>query len=121
MADPPPLRVLACWDHDQATIAVGGELDLATAPEALRCLAETLGKNPRRLVLDLAGLTFMDTQGVKLIARARQGLPAGHEVIVRANPSIHRVLTITGMHHVCMIEGGQRSSASGDMADPSAP
>ena len=44
--------------------------------------------------------------GVKLIARARQGLPAGRDVIIRdPNPCVHRMLALTGIDQVCIIEG----------------
>ena len=106
MKNPPELSVLARWDHDLATIVLRGELDITSAPRAQRCLAAVLSKNPCRLVMDVAGLAFMDTQGVKLIARARQGLPAGRDVIIRdPNPSVHRMLALTGIDQVCIIEG----------------
>jgi anti-sigma B factor antagonist len=106
MKTPSELSVLARWDHDLATIVLRGELDITSAARAQQCLAGVLSRNPCQLVVDLAGLKFMDTQGVKLIARARQGLPAGRDLIIRGpNPSVHRVLTLTGIDRVCIIEG----------------
>ncbi len=106
MQNPPELSVFARWDHGLATIVLQGELDITSAPRAQQCLAGILGKNPSRLVIDLAGLSFMDTQGVKLIARACQGLSAGRVVIIRGpNPSVHRVLTATGIDQVCIVDG----------------
>ncbi len=122
MDAPSLLTVLARWDGQRATIILRGELDITTAPHALRLLAETLGKKPSSLTLDVSELTFMDTQGVKFIARARQGMPAGSGVIIRRpNASVHRVLAITGIDQLCTIDGqrlppltavGTRQSAS---------
>lgn len=102
----PPLTVTVCWGHDhEAILTLCGELDLVTAPDALRFLTEALDKDPKRLIFDLARLSFMDSQGVKLVVRARQGLPSGRPVIIRSpGPSVLRVLQLTGLHHVCTIE-----------------
>ena len=105
MKNPSPLSVFARWDQDLATIVLEGVLDITSVPEAEWCLAGILSKHPSRLVVDLAGLTFMDTQGVKLIARAHRGLAGGHSVVIRGpNPSVHRVLTVTGIDQVCTLE-----------------
>ncbi|MGE5132195.1 MAG: STAS domain-containing protein [Gemmatimonadota bacterium] len=106
MKNPSELSVLARWDHDLATIVLRGELDITSASRAERCLAGVLSRKPCRLVVDVAGLAFMDTQGVKLLARARRGLPAGRDVIIRdPNPSVHRMLALTGIDQVCIVEG----------------
>ncbi len=106
MKNPSPLSALARWDKDLATLVLEGELDVTSAPEAEWCLAGILSKHPSRLVMDLAGLTFMDAQGIKLIARARRGLPGGRSLVICGpNPSVRRVLTVTGIDQVCTIQG----------------
>lgn len=121
MDAPSLLTVLARWDHHRATLVLRGELDITTAPQALALLAETLGKNPRSLTLDVAELTFMDTQGVKLIARARQGMPAGSDVVIRRpNASVHRVLTITGIDRLCTIDARRLPPLPGGVTSRSA-
>jgi anti-anti-sigma factor len=77
-------------------VHVAGELDMATAPELERTLRERL-LLARQVVLDLRGVTFMDTRGVYVIveatARARQ---AGRRlVILRGPPPIDRVFALT--------------------------
>ena len=121
MDAPSLLTVLTRWDHERATLILRGELDITTAPHALRLLAEVLGQKPRSLTLDVAELTFMDTQGVKLIARARQGLPAGAGIVIRRpNASVHRVLAITGIGQLCTIDGQRLSPLPGGMTSQSA-
>jgi stage II sporulation protein AA (anti-sigma F factor antagonist) len=57
------------------TIGAEGEWDLAGKPTALRTVATVLDRSPERVVLDLSGLTFMDSSGVhaaiQLAARSR--------------------------------------------------
>jgi anti-sigma B factor antagonist len=82
---------------DAAWVHVGGELDVATAPE----LEHTLGDprlRARLVVLDLRELAFIDAAGVRAIVgasvRARQ---LGRRlVLVRGNPNVNRMFTLTG-------------------------
>lgn len=85
---------------DVATIALTGELDVAGSAlleqEIERVAADHA---PRTLVLDLSGLDFMDSTGLRLVvladARARE---AGRRfVLVRGVADVHRVFEITRM------------------------
>ncbi|HVV09476.1 anti-sigma factor antagonist [Amycolatopsis sp.] len=56
--------------RDITVLAIEGELDLATAPQAEALLLPRLtGTGP--LVLDLSGLTFLGAAGLNLLLRAR--------------------------------------------------
>jgi len=114
MKKPSQLKVSARWNRDRATMVLRGELDIVSEPQAQRCLAGILSQNPSRLVMDLSGLTFMGSQGLTLIARAHHDLPAGRDLIIRgASPSIRRMLAITGIDQVCIIDGQQLPPAPG--------
>jgi anti-sigma B factor antagonist len=66
-------------EHGQdghATIAVDGELDLATALELRRDVAELLGSGVRHLVVDLAGTSFLDSSGLGALLWAAHRLEA---------------------------------------------
>lgn len=55
-----------------------GELDHHGARNALRELELSIDAAlPKKLVLDLAGVTFMDSSGIALILRASSGCSAG--------------------------------------------
>lgn len=80
-----------------ACIHLSGELDLAGAPRLERIIADAEGRE-LTIVVDLRGLTFIDSSGVHLIAdastRARR---AGRAlVVVRGRPQVDRVFTLTG-------------------------
>jgi anti-anti-sigma factor len=84
-----------------------GELDLDTAHELEDELALTRDERCRRLVLDLRGLRFMDSTGLRLVIRwdtlARQD---GFEfAIVPGIDVVHRVFRLTGMdQHLAVAE-----------------
>ena len=58
-------------------LAVRGEVDFLSAPQLAASLDELVGASPRRLLVDLAGTTFMDCAGARVIAEARLALPRG--------------------------------------------
>jgi len=85
-----------------------GELDRASAgrvEEALGRLAQPSA--PRRVVLDLRDLTFLDMAGLRTILRANErGRAEGFEVsVVRPRGSASRVFTLTRVgQELSMIE-----------------
>jgi anti-sigma B factor antagonist len=83
-----------------AVIAATGELDLSGA-QVLEAELERLEAEPElgTVVLDLRGLEFMDSSGLRLVVladmRARE---AGRRfVLVRGPETVHRVFEITRM------------------------
>jgi anti-anti-sigma factor len=98
---------------ETATVAIRGELDLATMPQLSQRLAQVLADGPQRLVLDLAGVTFIDCASARLITSAGRHLPAGARPGIRL-PSmvVRRVLALTDLaDHLDMglTDGGQGS------------
>jgi anti-sigma B factor antagonist len=83
-----------------AVIALAGELDLSGAPaldeEITRLAAED---GVRRIVLDLRGLQFLDSSGLRVVALAARRLEAAGRALtlVRGSETVQRVFEITGM------------------------
>jgi anti-sigma B factor antagonist len=80
-------------------VAVAGVIDLSTATLLRERLHEAIGRQPGRLAVDLAGVTFMDSSGVAELVRAHQ-LAAGRQVtltVVNCEPMVSRVLQLTGV------------------------
>jgi len=75
-----------------------GELDLVSAPQleaALRVLDEDLYAST---VLDLSGLTFIDSTGLRAIIAADRAVrdQANILLIVRGPPAVQRMFELTG-------------------------
>ncbi len=82
------------------TVRFVGELDHAAAAGAMRAVTAAAEEFlPRRCVLDLAGLSFMDSSGVAVILRAQRMLSAmGAELLVADPPEqARRVLMLAGL------------------------
>ncbi len=81
-----------------AIVRLAGELDLATAPE----LAEVLqGLEPscKRIILDLTGLEFIDSTGLRLAVteHGRASADGFEFVIAGAAGAVLKVLRLTGL------------------------
>ena len=55
---------------DVYRVALSGEVNMQVAPELRRTLHEVLEKNPREIVVDLAGVPFIDSSGVATLVEA---------------------------------------------------
>jgi anti-sigma B factor antagonist len=80
------------------TIALSGELDLATAPILSEKLAPFEGNGSRRS-LDLQDLTFIDSTGMHTFLEARnRAMSNGQRLLVRgASSTAQRYISIVGL------------------------
>jgi anti-sigma B factor antagonist len=85
--------------QDNGVVVVAGELSLAEAPILERHLADVLAKASSTVVVDLAGVEFIDSTGLSVLVRAQQqASERGIEFGVQ-NPraQAHRLLSLTGL------------------------
>ena len=88
-----------------------GEIDLAVAPRLLEeCLAEIGEHEPDLLVLDLADVTFLDAQGLSLIATLHnRQAERGHRVVLtNVSPLLRRILRATRLRNLVRIVDSER-------------
>ena len=86
-------------------IAVGGEIDVATAPQQRECLHRVIAGGDANIVLDLLGVTFLDSTalGVLVGALKRCRELDGDLHVVVADPRIIKIFEITGLTNVFTI------------------
>ena len=92
---------------DSTVVAVGGELDLATAPmlrEILPLAIASSGARPR-LFVDLHGVPFVDSWGLRPITDAFTELAGigGELRIVSVRPPVRRLVALLGWEHLIPI------------------
>jgi anti-sigma B factor antagonist len=100
IAPPPPEFAVAVDDagSGERTLRPTGELDIGTAPKLERALLE--GREPGdRVVLDLAGLEFIDSTGLRVIVHAvSAAADGGWELRLRhGRRAVRRVFEISGV------------------------
>jgi len=95
---PGQLVIESSAGDDAAVLTLSGELDLASTPTLERELAAVEATAPRRLVIDLSGVGFMDSTGLQALLRARERAAAdgAHELALRRGPhQVQRVFELT--------------------------
>lgn len=85
--------------YDQVCVlAVDGEMDMdssGTFTEFTQGVTEAMGPLPRRIVMDLSGLRFIDCCGARALAAMTGPAPGRPEVVVRSvRPAVQRVLDL---------------------------
>ncbi len=76
---------------------VVGEIDVYTAPRFKEAVNQILGTGQKHLVVNMAGITYMDSSGFGILLSATKRLrPEGGTVnLVKCNSAIERILKIT--------------------------
>ena len=85
---------------DPIVITVSGEVDLATAADLERALSEAMtGTEATTIEVDLAGVEFMDSAGLRVLVAARkQAEDAGRTLRLRSpHERVRRIIEITGL------------------------
>jgi anti-sigma B factor antagonist len=81
------------------TLALRGELDLASAPALQRELVSAESGRPEKIVLDLAALSFIDSSALRLLieAQARSECDGHLLVLSHVSSNAMRLLRLTGL------------------------
>jgi len=80
-------------------LELAGELDIFTADQVSRALDRALWAGCRRVLLDAAGVTFVDASALGVLVRARNLMSscAGTMEIVAFSPVVLRLCVLTGL------------------------
>ena len=86
-------------------IAVQGEVDVATAPQLRECLQRVIADGWSTVVLDLLGVTFLDSTALGVIVGAHKRCRelGGELRVVVADPRLVKIFEITGLTGVLTI------------------
>ncbi len=94
---PGQLVVKSRTEDDRVVLSLRGELDLTSAPSFEHELIECEKAAPQRLLIDLRGVEFMDSTGLRtlLLARERAATQGHHLTLRRGSRQVQRVLELT--------------------------
>jgi anti-sigma B factor antagonist len=98
--------------------AVTGEIDIATSPRLIAALNEAGTDSSDSVVVDLAGVEFMDSTGLALLVRAHprlRGRGRGFAVVCPDGP-VRRIFELTDMVETLHVRPTREAalSAAGD-------
>jgi anti-sigma B factor antagonist len=124
MPDGSPFTLHAVAGSTGAVITLGGELDLTNAPALDHAVDDALARlcerPPARLILDMAGVKFLDVAAARVIATAAQAWPGPRPIVIRdPSPIVRRLLEVSGLSAELRLEGTIPSSCNG--AGPALP
>jgi anti-anti-sigma factor len=108
----PDLTVSVRQTPGEATVSLAGEIDMSTVARLSKVVGEILNPTlssepvPHRVVLDMARVTFCDSQGLgTLVVLSRKATMAQScLVLVNVGEFLLRVLDITGLRDALMIQ-----------------
>jgi anti-anti-sigma factor len=97
---PPDFTITTTDTGPDITVAVGGELDMLTAPLLAAALDAALGP-ARDVAVDLAGVTFIDSIALQALMRAERAVTAAGRSLRLGDRSavVDRALQLTGLAH----------------------
>lgn len=86
-------------------IAVTESVDALTAPELTRLLSDQIAGGHRNLVVDLTGVLFMSSAGLRtLLGGVKESRTHGGDLrIASTNPGIDKVLKMSGFNNVAKV------------------
>jgi anti-anti-sigma factor len=102
MSGQPPspggLDVSSSTSDGAVTLTLRGELDLASVPALEDRLAALEQSSPRRILIDLTDLTFIDSSGLRvlLLADGRAREQERELVFTESTATVRRVFEMTG-------------------------
>lgn len=92
---------------DPAVVALAGEIGISDAAATWERVRRVMLTGPRSLILDLAGVTFMDSTGLGTLLRiANECPPRGIRLTVRSpSAQVTRLMEVTGTDKIFTVQG----------------
>lgn len=102
---PVQLATSTSRNDGETVVSVTGDVDLGCADALRRVLAEAL-EDTRRLTVDVAGVTFIDSSGLSALVDAHHRARDAGSVLVVRHPSrmLTRLLSITRLDTLLTVE-----------------
>ncbi len=91
------LRIATADVEGQPVVRVSGEVDLRTSPQLREALLNVLESRPRRLIVDLAEVRYMDSSGVGTMVEIKRLIErnGGRIVLAGLQPRVRSVFEVT--------------------------
>ena len=108
----PELSITVQRVPDEVVFHLAGEIDVLTVAKLSAMVNEVLADEPpSRIVLDMAGVTFCDSQGLGTLVVLSRKAQHARAVLALSNVGdfLMRVLDITGLRSALMISNSSRA------------
>ena len=108
----PELSIAVMRAPDEVVFHLAGEIDVLTVTRLSSMVNEVLADEPpSRIILDMAGVTFCDSQGLGTLVVLSRKAQHAQAILALANVGdfLLRVLDITGLRSALMISNSSRT------------
>jgi anti-anti-sigma factor len=94
-----PFEMESAHDGQTGRLTLLGELDIATVPLVEEAVDAVLQGGTRRLIIDLSGLGFVDSSGLRLfiVLHQRAGAEGWTLALTRPEPQALKVFRLSGV------------------------
>jgi anti-sigma B factor antagonist len=102
------------WVDDVVLVRMVGRLDTSTAPQAQASLDRVVDAGALVVVVDLAGVDFMSSAGLRvLLAAAKRLRPKGSLRLFGLNPTVKDVFDVSGFSMIFPVFEDETAALAG--------
>jgi len=97
---------------EAVVVTVEGSVDIYSSPELRAELKGPLGKKTPRLVVDLGGVTFVDSSGLATLIEALQKVKAyeGRMMLCNLSKTVMGVFQLANLDHIFKIKASRQEA-----------
>lgn len=106
------MNITTSYSSGRLIINLGGELDHHGARQIMRTIDGIIDEYlPRDVVLDMSGVSFMDSSGIAVILKAdrRMRETGGRAAVINAGKQPQRVIDASGIDRMLPVKGANRA------------
>ena len=95
------LHATVLEDSSGTCVRLEGEVDVSTATDLAFVLDDVIGREAPLLTIDLTGVTFLDSSGLRVLLRSERAVreSGGGLVLAGAGRTVSRILDMAGVAH----------------------
>jgi anti-sigma B factor antagonist len=92
----------------RTVLVLDGDLDVHSSPLVQQAVARAIDEGASEVVLDLAGIRFVDSSGIGVLIACHKRASTQHGRLVLRSPSprVARLLAVTALDRVLAIDNG---------------
>jgi len=85
------------WQDKQVVVDVAGDVDMGHSAAFQQCLSDVMAKAPAHVIVDLAGVDYMDSSGIAALVKLHSQAKAAGTVLslVAVHRNVRSILQIT--------------------------
>ncbi|HEY2056803.1 MAG TPA: STAS domain-containing protein [Amycolatopsis sp.] len=110
-ARPPTLKITEEWHGRTLVLVLDGDVDLHTAPAVRAALDSALARRPRRLVVDLAAVRFLNCAGLTVLLDGHRSAHTDLRLVATTRAT-WRPLQITRAHEHLVIHASRAAAVA---------